>query len=53
MIVAIHQPQFMSWLGYFDKMGRADCFVLLDNVQYKKTNGRTATELKRPRENNG
>ena len=36
MIVAIYQPQFMPWLGYFDKMDRADAFVLLDNVQYKK-----------------
>jgi hypothetical protein len=36
VIVAIHQPQFMPWLGYFDKMDQADAFVLLDNVQYKK-----------------
>ena len=26
----------MPWLGYFDKMDRADAFALLDNVQYKK-----------------
>ncbi|OGG57131.1 MAG: hypothetical protein A3F84_19190 [Candidatus Handelsmanbacteria bacterium RIFCSPLOWO2_12_FULL_64_10] len=36
MTVAIHQPQYLPWLGYFDKMDRADVFVLLDNVQYKK-----------------
>jgi hypothetical protein len=36
LIIAIHQPQFMPWLGYFDKMGQVDAFVLLDNVQYKK-----------------
>ena len=36
MTVAIHQPQYLPWLGYFDKMDRADAFVLLDNVQYKK-----------------
>ena len=36
MIVAIHQPQYLPWLGYFDKIDKADIFVLLDDVQYKK-----------------
>lgn len=36
MKVAIHQPQFLPWLGYLDKIDRADLFVLLDNVQFKK-----------------
>lgn len=36
MILAAHQPQYLPWLGYFDKMTRADRFVLLDTVQYKK-----------------
>jgi hypothetical protein len=36
MRLAAHQPQYLPWLGYFDKMDRADVFVLLDVVQYKK-----------------
>lgn len=36
MRVAIHQPQFLPWLGYLDKIDRADLFVLLDSVQFKK-----------------
>lgn len=36
MKLAIHQPQFMPWVGYFHKMASADHFVLLDNVQFKK-----------------
>src|SRR2546422_6018488 len=30
------QPQYLPWLGFFDKMDRVDRFVLLDSVQYKK-----------------
>jgi hypothetical protein len=38
-IVAIHQPNFFPWLGYFNKMARADVFIVLDNVQFPKTGG--------------
>ena len=37
-LVAIHQPNFLPWLGYFDKLARADVFVLLDDVQFPRTN---------------
>jgi len=33
-IIAIHQPNLLPWLGFFDKMARADRFVLLDEVQF-------------------
>lgn len=36
MWVAIHQPNFMPWLGYFHKMASVDHFVLLDDVQFPK-----------------
>ncbi len=36
MRLAAHQPQYLPWLGYFDKMDRVDLFVLLDTVQFKK-----------------
>lgn len=38
-LVAIHQPNFFPWLGYFDKLARADIFVLLDDVQFPKKGG--------------
>jgi len=38
-IVAIHQPNFFPWLGYFNKIMRADAFIFLDNTQFSKTGG--------------
>jgi len=35
MIYAVHQPQYLAWLGFFDKIARCDVFIFLDNVQYK------------------
>lgn len=46
MIVAVHQPQYLPWLGYFDKIARADVFVLLDTVQYKKNEWQNRNRIK-------
>jgi len=34
--VGIHQPEFLCWPGFFDKMYKSDLFVILDNVQFRK-----------------
>ena len=36
MIVAGHQPNYLPWLGFFDKMRRADLFIIEDNVQFER-----------------
>lgn len=38
MVVAIHQPEHLPWLGFFNKIVNADEFIVLDNVQYSKGN---------------
>lgn len=35
MVVTIHQPEHLPWLGFFHKAAQADVLVLLDNVQYR------------------
>ena len=32
-IAAIHQPDFLSYIGFFKKMSAVDTFIYLDNVQ--------------------
>ncbi|MDA3793050.1 MAG: WbqC family protein [Elusimicrobia bacterium] len=48
MKIAIHQPQYMPWLGYLDKINRADKFVFLDDVQYKKREFQNRNRIKTP-----
>ncbi len=46
MIVSIHQPQYLPWLGYFDKIRRSKVFVFLDNVQFKKNEWQNRNKIK-------
>lgn len=33
-IAAIHQPQYVPYLGFFHKLSQADIFVVMDNVEF-------------------
>ena len=46
MILAVHQPHYLPWLGYFDKMRKSDVFCYLDNVQYKKNEWQNRNRIK-------
>jgi hypothetical protein len=39
MIVTTHQPIFLPWPGFFFKAMKADCMVLLDDVQFPRGRG--------------
>ena len=45
MLVAIHQPHYIPWLGYLDRMKRADLFVILDHVQFERRNFQNRTTI--------
>lgn len=34
MIVTIHQPDFLPWLGFFDRWKNSDIYIVLDDVQF-------------------
>jgi hypothetical protein len=46
MIVAIHQPHFLPWLGFLHRMARADLFILLDHVQFERRNYQNRTQIR-------
>jgi WbqC-like protein family len=46
--VAIHQPHYLPWLGYFAKWASADLFVFLDTVQYEKNGWQNRNRIKTP-----
>ena len=35
-VVSINQPAYLPWLGYYDRIARADIHVELDCVQFEK-----------------
>jgi len=47
-IAAIHQPNYIPWLGYFFKIAHADKFVFLDNVVYPDTGFVNRNSIKMP-----
>ena len=45
MIVSIHQPNYLPWLGYFDKMAKSNMFVIFDDVQLPRGKSYVARNL--------
>lgn len=46
MIVAAHQPHYLPWLGYLDKLAKADLFVVMDDLQYEAQNFQNRQRVK-------
>jgi len=47
-IVSIHQPNFIPWLGFFDKMAKSDILVIYDNSTVKKNSIVNRNKIKTP-----
>ena len=48
MKVAISQPSYLPWLGYFDLIDPVDVFVLLDDVQFERRSWQHCNRMKTP-----
>ena len=48
MKIAIAQPTYLPWLGYFDLLDQVDKFVLLDTVQFEKQSWQQRNRIKTP-----
>jgi hypothetical protein len=46
MVVTIHQPAYLPWLGYFDRIARSDLFIFLDNVQFERNSFTNRNRIK-------
>lgn len=44
--LAVLQPSYLPWMGYFDQMARSDVFVFYDDVQYDKHGWRNRNRIK-------
>ena len=47
-VVAIMAPTYLPWVGYFDMIDQADCFVYLDTVQFNKRSWQQRNRVKGP-----
>ena len=46
MRLAILQPSYLPWLGFFDQMHRSDQFVLFDDVQFTRRDWRNRNRIR-------
>ena len=48
MKVAIHQPNYLPWIGFFDKLDQVDKFVILDKAHHSKSGFLNRNKIKTP-----
>jgi hypothetical protein len=47
-VAAIHQPQYLPYLGFFHKVNQADVFVVMDGVQFQRRGIQHRNRIKTP-----
>lgn len=47
-VIAIHQPDYIPWLGFYYKVAHSDQFVYLDDAQYSNEADHNVNSIKTP-----
>lgn len=48
MIISVHQPNYIPWIGFFDKMDKSNVFVILDCPSFNKRGYTHRNRIKTP-----
>lgn len=49
MTIGIHQPEYLPWPGFFNKILKSEAFVILDNVQFSRGGVQNRNRIKTAR----
>ena len=49
MICTVHQPNYLPYLGFFEKAHRSDIFILYDTTQFKKNDWQNRNKICTPK----
>ncbi|HEY3249786.1 MAG TPA: WbqC family protein [Ignavibacteria bacterium] len=49
MICTVHQPNYLPYLGFFEKAYRSDVFILYDTTQFKKNDWQNRNKICTPK----
>lgn len=50
MIVAVHQPNYLPYIGFFNKMKNADVFIIYDDAQFSRKDFHHRNRIRIPKE---
>lgn len=50
MKIAVMQPTYLPWIGYFDLIDESDTFVLHDSIQFEKQSWQQRNRIRTPQE---
>tara|TARA_B100001250_G_C19794302_1_gene788059 strand:- start:713 stop:1927 length:1215 start_codon:yes stop_codon:yes gene_type:complete len=50
-VISAHQPSYLPWMGFFNKIINSDVFIVMDSVQYEKNSFINRNKINTPNGN--